>query len=380
MIKIFKTILTGAMVILPLFIAAQNKTITVKGNVQFNEPKFKMELYRFNGNEKVVVGEFDVDANNNYEFKFEVKVPGLYHLDCKKWERISFWAEDENVTINFRGADTAKIKIKNPPFHMIYGGPKNEVINQYNFLSYRNYQQMIAISQAGYRAKFVNEKQKDSTISALYESLNEDMSSRVRFLADMYSDRTSVITFINMLDPKRDAELINKITKNIFDKYPGYAPLTALLKDRKAKEELAAKVAIGVKAPDFEYSTVDGKKFGPASFKGKILIIDFWASWCGPCRAEIPNLKKTYEKFKNSNVAFLSVSIDKDTNAWKKALSEEKMPWNQVLAPEAGKEITQLYQFSGIPFIIMIDSEGKIYRKQLRGEKIEQAIEELLKK
>lgn len=376
--NIKKVILTG-LILLPTVIFAQNKTITIKGSVQFDDPKFKMELYRYDGSEKVVIAEFNIDDKNRFEYKFEVKTPGIYRLDCKKWESISLWAEDEDVTINFRGLDTAKIKIKNPPFHMIEGGPKNEVMNHFNYLNYRNYQQMIAISQACYRAKFLNEKQKDSTSASLYGMLNDDMSARIRFLADLYSDRTSVIVLLNMLNPKTDAELINKITKKIFEKYPGYEPLIKIVEERKAKEELEKRVSIGAKAPDFEYSSIDGKKFGPASFKGKILVIDFWASWCGPCRMEIPNLLKTYEKYKNKDVAFLSVSIDANADAWKKALAEEKMPWNQVLAPQSGKEITKLYQFSGIPFIILIDKNGNIYRKQLRGEKIEEAIEELLK-
>lgn len=112
-----------------------------------------------------------------------------------------------------------------------------------------------------------------------------------------------------------------------------------------------------------------------SSFKGKVLIIDFWASWCGPCRKEIPNVKKIQEEYKdNKKVAFLSVSIDAKKEAWEKAMKEENMPWTQLLAPNSGREAMDKYQFNGIPFIIAIDQDGNIFRKNLRGDAVRTAI------
>lgn len=375
----FVKIIFAAILLLPGVLFSQNRTITVKGNVKFDFPQAKMEIYRYDGPEKIVIAQFDIDENNNYDYKMEVKEPGLYYLDCKKWERIAFWAEDEDIKVNFRGMDTAKIKIKNPPFHLIEGGPKNEVINHYNYLGYQNYQQMIAISQLCYKAKFVSDSERDSVSMVFYGILENDMKSRVKFLIDQYSDRTSVVSLLSYLDLEKDAELIKRVETKLLDKHPGYAPLVKHLKERRERAELEKRVAVGAIAPDFEYSTPDGKLLGPASFRGKILLIDFWASWCGPCRQEIPNLKKAYEMYKDRGVEFLSVSVDGDQKAWTKAMEQEGMSWPQILATKSGKEVMRQYQFSGIPFIILLDREGKIMYKHLRGEKVEKAIEELLK-
>ena len=134
----------------------------------------------------------------------------------------------------------------------------------------------------------------------------------------------------------------------------------------------------GQPAPLFTCPTPDGEEIGPETFKGKILLMDFWASWCGPCRGEVPNLKETYAKYKDKGVEFLSVSVDKSEEAWRKAMEEEQMEWPQALAPKAGAEVMDLYQFSGIPFILLLDQEGKIVAKHLRGEAIGKTIGDLL--
>ena len=146
----------------------------------------------------------------------------------------------------------------------------------------------------------------------------------------------------------------------------------------KQQTEALAISALGVPCPDFTATDESGNKVSMASQKGGIMVLDFWASWCGPCRAEIPHLKEAYKEYSNKGVAFFSVSIDKDDAAWRKAMKEENMPWAQAQAPKAGKDVMKQYQFSGIPYILVLDKEGKIVAKNLRGKALTDKLEELL--
>ncbi len=362
----------------PFLLFSQNKPITVSGSVQFDVPGTKMQIFKGNGPDKVVVAEFDIDKENRFNQQLVVDEPGLYTLDCKKAEIVRFWAEDENIEVNFRGADTARVR-GSTPFRMIKGGPKNEVINQLNFITQR-YNLTLTATYANIRTlASASKEEKESLIKVQSEQIYNDYRERLAFLYQLYPDRTSMVAVLNYINYSKDRELIDKIAANIYAKHPGYAPLVTYYKVKEETAANARKMVVGAIAPDFEFPSPDGKMVGPKDYRGKILVIDFWASWCKPCVAEIPNLKKLHEKYKESGLEVLSVSIDKDSKEWLLALEKYAMPWKQVLAPKAGADITKLYQFNLIPFIIIIDREGRIIGKNQRGEALDSFIKEHIK-
>lgn len=376
--KILSLLLGGCLLAGTGSVFAQ-KTITIKGKVQFPENRFNMEIVERNGFDKVVLDSCKVKEDGTYEFKMKVNRPGTYSLDCQKWQSVSFWAEDENLEIDFRGKDTAKIVIKNPPYVYINGGPNNEVMNLVNWDGYRGYQLMIGVSQNVYKIPGLDDKVKQDASMEFYNLLGDESRARARYLAEHYADRNSVLAVLPMLRGEEDEALVDKVLARLEAKNPDYAPLLKFKADRAEAKAQKERLAEGKVAPEFSFPTPDGKKnYGPQDFKGKILVLDFWASWCGPCRSEIPNLKKDYEEFSGKGVAFLSVSIDKDGTAWRKALNEEKMPWAQVNAPKAGKDVMTQYQFSGIPYILVLDQEGRIVGKNLRGQALTDKLNELV--
>lgn len=355
------------------------KTITIRGRVQFPDNKFNMEIVERDGFDKTILDSCKVNADGTYELKMDVMRPGVYQLNCQKWQAVQFWAEDEDLEINFRGMDTARIKIKNPPYVHINGGPNNELMNLVNWDGYRGYQLMIGISQGVYRIPDMDDQAKQDVSMGFYSMLGDESRARMKYLAEHYADRNSVLAILPSLEGGENARLIEEVIAKLEAKNPDYAPLLKYKRNRAEARAQKERLAEGQVAPEFSFPTPDGKKkLGPQDFKGKILVLDFWASWCGPCRLEIPNLKKDYKEFSHKGVAFLSVSIDKDEAAWRKAMKEENMPWPQVNAPKAGKEVMKQYQFSGIPYILVLDKEGRIVGKNLRGQALTDKLNEMV--
>jgi peroxiredoxin len=148
----------------------------------------------------------------------------------------------------------------------------------------------------------------------------------------------------------------------------------------KRLEEAKLAVSGNQTAPEFTINDAEGNPVSLSSYRGGYLLVDFWASWCVPCRAENPNVVAAYEKYKEKNFKVLGISLDTDKDRWLKAIAEDKLPWKQLCDFLANKsEVAQLYNISSIPSNILIDPNGKIVGKNLRGKDLHNRLDELFK-
>jgi thiol-disulfide isomerase/thioredoxin len=133
-------------------------------------------------------------------------------------------------------------------------------------------------------------------------------------------------------------------------------------------------------APEISLPDENGQPFKLSSLKGKYVLVDFWASWCGPCRRENPNVVAAYKKFSNKNFTILGVSLDDDKEAWLAAVKADQLTWKHVSDLKKWESsMVGLYQFEGIPFNVLVDPQGKVIATDLRGEDLEKKLAEVLK-
>ncbi|MEI6614844.1 MAG: TlpA disulfide reductase family protein, partial [Chrysiogenales bacterium] len=133
------------------------------------------------------------------------------------------------------------------------------------------------------------------------------------------------------------------------------------------------------KLPDFKADDISGRTLKLSDFKGKIVLLDFWATWCPPCRVEIPNLLEIYRQFKNKNFVLLSVSLDRDIPLARQFVKEKEMNWLHIIDRESASSIAALYEIEFIPATFIIDGKGKIVARNLRGAELKNTIAKLLK-
>lgn len=187
-------------------------------------------------------------------------------------------------------------------------------------------------------------------------------------------------------DPKY-LDLLKKMESAYLEKH-GDSPLTATLSEQISQLQAAydgyARFNSGtMAAPEIALKNPDGKELRLSSLRGKVVLIDFWASWCGPCRKENPNVVKMYKKFKSKGFEIFSVSLDQDPNAWKTAITRDGLDWPNHVSDLMGWQtpLTQSYGFNAIPYTVLLNREGNIIAVNLRGAELEQKLEaELAKK
>ena len=183
--------------------------------------------------------------------------------------------------------------------------------------------------------------------------------------------------YVQVLDEKaKGQELLDQLVKDFPD-----SKAAAGVKQQAAAEKLRAGLVAGAKFPEFAEKDLQGKPFSVAATKGKVVLVDFWATWCGPCVGELPNVQKVYEKHHAAGLEILGISLDSDKAKLEKFIETKTVPWQQYFDGKGWQnKLAQQFGVMSIPATYLLDGEGKIIAKDLRGEALEEAVAKALAK
>lgn len=230
-------------------------------------------------------------------------------------------------------------------------------------------------------------KSNDSAV-ALEAGKITELNNRFRNYIIKYIDTSSepvvamfALGYTRGIDPKELKTVVTGMAKR-FPEHQGVIGVVGqfnTLVDQPVAQPAPNVPAVGSIAPDITMPDVNGKMFSLSELKGKYVLVDFWASWCGPCRGENPNLVEAYNKYKNQNFTVLGVSLDEDKDKWLKAIKDDKLAWKQISdLKQWSSAAVSLYGFDGIPYNVLLDPAGKIIATSLRGADLHNKLGEVL--
>lgn len=225
------------------------------------------------------------------------------------------------------------------------------------------------------------------------KDLAEELKSFDALVAAHADEKTDDVAQVLLMKAKlylqviEDTEKGVAILKQIKTDYPETkigqnvdSILEGLAKQVEAKK-VQESLVVGAKFPDFEEKDLAGKPLSIANYKGKVVLLDFWATWCGPCVGELPNVLKTYEQYHAKGFEIIGISLDQDEDALKSFIKKKNMPWVQYFDGKGwGSKLAGKYGITSIPATFLLDGEGKIIAKELRGEALEEAVAKALAK
>lgn len=311
-------------------------------------------------------------AQGKFEFSVNQPSPTLYSMEVMEDPsgRLVFFADNGVVQVEVQKGNVGGGKVT--------GSRSNSELMQYNAMMALHDQKLEDIKDVytNLDPNELLEARQDSVEQIFNVAINARESAIQGWLLQHPNSFVApLMATLNYADggaPDVMRKLFNSFSAEVKASYYGHYLETVLVKMEGLN--------IGKPAPAFAQADINGKPIALESYKGKYVLVDFWASWCGPCRMENPNLVRTYHKFKNKNFDILGVSLDNSKTKWLQAIQDDQLPWAQVSDLKYWQnEVALQYGVKSIPANFLLDKEGKIIAKGLRGAQLDQALEQLLK-
>jgi len=374
-----KTILTLIVFSLLSVSAKSQKKMHLKGDARFSAPVQMIYLsFRADGD---LVTDSIKPVNNSFQFTEKISEPTLASL------RFRFVKQENEERARVEGMQlflepgNIKISIKDSVrFAKVTGSSSQKLFEKLNE-DQKPYNERSAALNEKYR-QFSKEKNEEELKKVMkeFDQLFDEKNEKVfhKYLKEHPESPIALYVLNQYAGYDIDAQKIEPL----FESLPAATRQLPSAIAFKERIETAKKTGVGAYAMDFTQNDTLGKPVSLSNFKGKYVLIDFWASWCGPCRAENPNVVKAFNEYKDKKFTVLGISLDQPgkQQAWLDAIHKDNLTWTHVSDLKFwDNEVARLYGIRAIPQNLLLDPSGKIIAKNIRGEELNKKLSEVLK-
>jgi peroxiredoxin len=348
--------------------------VTLTGKVNFPEDGSVL-LEEYGDKDVTVIDTIAVTSAGDFQYSTSLDEPGFYRLNFygKQMVNLIIYRDDLNIEVAGNDANGAVT---------ITGSKDMEYLTDINRMVQDFQQGVSAMNQQYVQANSNGDQAEMDRIRSQFEVKNKQYKDQLKQKVSAMGNSLAVLQIIGNFNAEEDYEFLNNLGK-VFANDPPDSKHTprflTYIESVQQQYKNSEKLQVGKLAPDINLPNPDGTVVPLSSLRGKVVLVDFWAQWCRPCRMENPNIVDAYGKFKDKGFEVYGVSLDRTREKWLQGIEEDGLTWTHVSDLKYWQsEAAQTYNINAIPASFLLDREGKIIAKNLRGQSLHQKLKEIL--